>query len=103
MIKWGTTKLFAWIISTYAILSLIVFTFKEILNFYVVTIILGFPYYTVYIFHRIGVPGMLEHNGYCGWGLCSPTTFGWVLSICFWVFVAWLIAWGSVRLTRHSR
>lgn len=102
MINRRIIKHFIWIISIYAILASIVITFKGVLNFYVVTIILGLPFYTVHIFHRIGVPGVLEHNGYCGWGLCSPTKFGWLLSICFLVFVAWLIARVTERLTRRS-
>ena len=31
------------------------------------------PYLSIYIFHRIGIPGLLEHNGLCGWGWCAPT------------------------------
>jgi len=35
------------------------------------------PLISIYIFHKLGVPGLLEHNGACGCGLCAPTPFGW--------------------------
>ncbi|MEH6814301.1 MAG: hypothetical protein V7677_17330, partial [Motiliproteus sp.] len=34
------------------------------------------PMLSIYIFHRFGIPGLLEHNGLCGWGWCSPTLAG---------------------------
>ena len=26
------------------------------------------PYLSIYLFHGVGVPGLLQHNGACGWG-----------------------------------
>lgn len=46
------------------------------------------PYLSVSFFHRLGVPGVLEHDGACGWGWCSPTPFGWILTSlpgCWWL------------------
>lgn len=60
------------------------------------------PALSIYLFHRIGIPGLLEHNGLCGWGLCAPTAFGWIFLVAFWVMLAWLIAWGIAVLTRRS-
>lgn len=57
------------------------------------------PLVSVYLFHQIGVAGLLEHNGLCGWGWCAPTMFGWVLVAVFWVLLAWLLAWGVSALT----
>ena len=57
------------------------------------------PYLSVHLFNNIGIPGLLEHGGRCGWGWCSPTAFGWVFLIVFWIAVAWLVAWGLARLT----
>lgn len=57
------------------------------------------PGLSIYVFHKVGVPGLLEHNGLCGWGWCSPTLFGWVFMVAFWVLVSWLIAWGVAALT----
>ena len=31
------------------------------------------PLFSIYIFHSVGIPGLLEHGGACGWGWCAPT------------------------------
>jgi hypothetical protein len=51
------------------------------------------PSLSVYLFHKIGVPGLLEHNGLCGWGWCAPTVFGWVFVVAFWIVLARVLAW----------
>lgn len=51
------------------------------------------PILSVYFFHKLGVPGLLEHNGQCGWGMCSPTALGWVFMVVFWLGATWLLAW----------
>ena len=51
------------------------------------------PYLSLSLFHKLGVPGLLEHNGLCGWGWCSPTPFGWLFTILAWLLAAWCIAW----------
>lgn len=60
------------------------------------------PYLSVFLFHKLGVPGLLEHNGLCGWGWCSPTPFGVFFTVIAWLAVAWLVAWalawGSAKL-----
>lgn len=56
------------------------------------------PFLSVYLFHAAGVPGLLEHNGACGWGWCSPTVFGWAFIAAFWLLVIWLLARVIVRL-----
>ncbi|GAB3754805.1 hypothetical protein [Lysobacter olei] len=62
-------------------------------------VLLAAPLLSVYLFHKVGVPGLLEHNGLCGWGWCAPTTFGW-LFVAFVLLVAvWLVAWGIAALT----
>lgn len=57
------------------------------------------PYLSVHLFHKLGVPGLLEHGGACGWGWCAPTLAGWVVLAVFWLGVAWLVAWGLAWLT----
>ena len=57
------------------------------------------PYLSVHLFNNIGIPGLLEHGGRCGWGWCSPTAFGWIVLVIFWIAVVWLMAWGLARLT----
>jgi hypothetical protein len=46
----------------------------------------------VYAFHRVGIPGVLEQNGLCGWGWCEPTLFGWLLTVVCWLVVAYILA-----------
>lgn len=65
-----------------------------------VGILLVFPYLSVYVFHGLGVPGVLQNHGACGWGWCAPTPFGWLFLSVFWLAVAWLVAWGLASLTR---
>lgn len=60
------------------------------------------PLLSIYIFHKLGIPGLLEHDGACGWGWCAPTVFGWAFLVMFWTGVAWLIAWGLACLTTRS-
>lgn len=61
------------------------------------------PLLSIYIFHAVGVPGLLEHNGACGWAWCSPTVFGWLFLGLVWLAIAWLIAWGAARLIGRRR
>lgn len=56
------------------------------------------PLLSVYLFHKLGVPGLLEHNGLCGWGWCNPTAFGWAFTALLWLVLAWLLAWGLAGL-----
>jgi len=74
-------------------------SYLEAVSRYVVLV----PFLAIYVFHKLGIPSLLEHNGACGWGWCSPTAFGWALLVVFWVGVAWLVAWGLARLTARSR
>lgn len=56
------------------------------------------PFLSIHVFHQLGIPGLLEHGGACGWGWCSPTAFGWAFLAMFWIGLAWLVAWGLARL-----
>lgn len=60
------------------------------------------PFFTPHALHRLGVPGLLEQGGHCGWGWCSPTVAGWIVLVLLWLGVAWLAAWGLARLTRQE-
>ena len=61
------------------------------------------PFLSIYLFHELGIPGLLQHGGRCGWGWCSPTAWGWVFLALFWLGVAWVLAWGLARLTARRR
>ena len=55
-------------------------------------IIYVFPFLSVYIFHQMGIPGLLEHNGLCGWGWCAPTIFGYIFLLAVWGALFWGLA-----------
>ena len=97
-----TLKILAALLSGYALLVIPAYFgpsyFEEISSYFVMV-----PYLSIYIFHKLGIPGLLEHNGACGWGWCSLTTFGWAFLVLCWLGVAWLIAWGLARLSARSR
>ena len=61
------------------------------------------PLFAVYALHRLGVPGLLEHDGLCGWGWCAPTPAGGLLGAAALVLAAWVLAWGLAALTRRVR
>ena len=67
-----------------------------------VGIVLAMPYLSIYLFHFIGIPGLLVNNGMCGWGWCPPTLFGWAFLCSFWFLLVWLLAWGIASLSDHS-
>lgn len=48
---------------------------------------------TLYFFNHIGIPGLLEHGGYCGWGMCDPTPFGLIFLAAFVLMSLWVLAW----------
>jgi hypothetical protein len=57
------------------------------------------PFLSVHLFQRLGIPGLLQNDGLCGWGLCGPTAFGWLFAAAFWIGMAWIAAWAIARLT----
>ena len=98
MLRPRTLKILAVLLTAYALLVAPAYlgpSYLEELGSYLVTP----PLLSIHLFHRLGVPGLLEHNGACGWGMCAPTAFGWTFLMVFWVGVAWLIAWGLARVT----
>lgn len=52
------------------------------------------PFLIAYAAHALGMPGVLQHNGACGWGWCAPTLPGWMLAAAIWL----LLTWGMARL-----
>ena len=62
------------------------------------------PYFAPYVVHFMGVPGLLENNGACGWGWCPPTIAGWGVIIGVWflgiLFLAWIVKHVAFRPTR---
>lgn len=101
MLASRTIKILAALLAGYALLVVPAYwgpSYLEAISSYFVMV----PFLAVYIFHKFGIPGLLESNGACGWGWCSPTAFGWAFLVLFWIGVAWFIAWGLARLTARS-
>lgn len=63
-----------------------------------IALMIVIPYVSIYIFHTLGIPGLLQNNGLCGWGWCAPTLFGWSFLIVFWLSVLWVISWALSTL-----
>ena len=61
------------------------------------------PFLSIYIFHNLGIPGLLHNNGACGWGWCTPTLWGWIFLILYWILFLWFIAWGIARFSNKKR
>ena len=95
-------RIFCGIFSAYAVLSLPAWfgpAFLEGISSYIYMT----PILAVYLFHWLGIPGLLQHGGHCGWGLCAPTITGWVVLVMFWIGVVWLVALGIAHLTLRPR
>jgi hypothetical protein len=93
-----TPKIMAVLVVGYALLVIPAYwgpSYLEAVSSYFVLV----PLLSIYMFHKLGIPGLLESNGACGWGWCSPTAFGWAFLIVFWVAFAWFIASVLARLT----
>lgn len=60
-------------------------------------VVVAMPWLSVYLFHALGVPALLEHGGACGWGWCAPTPVGWAFTAGVWLFALWLVAWVAAR------
>lgn len=58
---------------------------------------LDYPVLSVYVLvllvHKSGIPAVLEHDGLCGWGMCSPTPLGWTIGVVIWLCLLALISW----------
>ena len=103
MLKPRTLKFLAFILGSYLLLVLLGVAWPVYFDS-LTSYLLLVPYLSVALFHMFGVPGLLEHNGLCGWGWCSPTVFGWAFAAMFWGLVAWGCAWAIAALTmRFSR
>lgn len=102
MLQPRTLRILAALLGGYALLVVPAYVgpshLERISSYFVIV-----PFLSIYVFHKLGVPGLLEHGGACGWGWCSPTAFGWAFLALFWVGVAWLVAWGLARLTARTK
>jgi hypothetical protein len=92
-----TFRIFLAVLGVYALLVLPAYlgpaSLQEPSSYFVLV-----PMLSIHLFHKIGVPGLLEHGGACGWGWCAPTVFGWTVLALFWIGLAWFAASGLARL-----
>jgi len=98
MLKPRTFKILATIIVSYGLLTLLAVLFPQSPT----SLLPLVPLLSVYVFHKLGVPGLLEHDGLCGWGWCSPTWLGWLIAAVAFLTAAWLFAWGLGVLTAQE-
>jgi len=87
----ATLKIFALLVGLYVLALLPALFFTEYGDS-VAGILVLIPYFSILLFHKAGIPGVLQHDGLCGWGWCAPTVFGWVLAAVFWLGLFWMLA-----------
>lgn len=100
MFRLRTLKFFVAFILAFALILLPAWIWPKYLDSFAGVLVLV-PYLSIYLFHKIGMPGLLQNNGACGWGWCAPTMFGWVFLYTFWLFVLWMLAWAVAGLTNR--
>ncbi len=61
------------------------------------------PFFLAHLLHSVGVPGLIENAGLCGWGWCSPTAQGWAVSALICVLVIWALAAVLVHAWMRAR
>lgn len=66
-------------------------------------ILFAVPLLSIYLFHSVGLPGLLEHGGACDWGWCAPSILGWLFAALFWSLVLWVISAAIARITNDRR
>ena len=96
MLQPRTLKVLAVLLAAWGLLAFSAYlgpAFLEPVGWYTVVV----PILSIHFFHHYGVPGLLEHGGACGWGLCSPTPLGWAFMGALWLGIAWLAAWALAR------
>ena len=93
-----TLKILAVVLILYGLLALPAFVWPAYADS-PAGLLLLVPGLSIYLFHKVGIPGLLEHDGLCGWGWCAPTPFGWIFLGILWLVAAWLLAWAVASLS----
>jgi hypothetical protein len=52
----------------------------------------------LFVFTQVGIPGLLEHAGNCGWGICGPTPWGLAFLAAVVLGILWLLARGAAAI-----
>lgn len=95
-------RIFAIIVGSYTLLLVLGTLFEETLGA-VALVLVVVPYFSVLLMHKAGLPGVLEHEGLCGWGWCAPTPLGWALTAVLWLGLAWGLSLAIAALLRNTR
>jgi hypothetical protein len=102
MFKSRTLKTLAGLLGLFALLSLPAAVWPNYLDS-PFGLLVAVPYLSIYAFDMIGIPGLLQSHGACGWGWCAPSVFGWIFLCATWLLITWLLAWGIAHITyRHN-
>jgi hypothetical protein len=96
-----TAKVFAALLAGYLVLASTAYWAPELIAQASVWLVMV-PLFSIYGFHALGIPGLLEHGGRCGWGWCSPTSLGWAFLAAFWLGLFWAAAWAIARFPRKG-
>jgi hypothetical protein len=97
----GTGKIFFILVAVYVAALLPALAWEGYLDS-PAGLLVAVPYLSIHVFHWLGVPGLLEHAGLCGWGWCAPTWFGWAFLALVWLGVGWLVAWLIVSIAARK-
>jgi hypothetical protein len=92
-----TLRVFIVLVALYGLLALLALKWPANADS-PIGLIFAVPFISIYLFHSIGIPGLLQNNGACGWGWCAPTPFGWVFLVCVWLIITWLVAFAIASL-----
>lgn len=61
------------------------------------------PFVVAQVLHGLGLPGLLEADGLCGWGWCNPSPVGWLLAAFVLLAAAAALALALAWLTARHR
>ena len=96
MLRARTLKIFALLVIALVVLGAPAYVGPAFLaepSSYVVIV----PVMSLYFFHHLGIPGLLEHGGAHMPQPHAPTPVGLAFLVIVWLTVAWLIAWSIAR------
>jgi hypothetical protein len=96
MVERRTAAIFVTLVAAYFLLAAPAYVGPAALGDYSAVLVMPVVL-SLYLFDRLGVPGLLENDGLCGWGWCGPTAFGVACLTLFWLGIAWLAAWALAR------
>jgi hypothetical protein len=101
MFKPRTLKTLSVLLGLFALLALPAAVWPSYLDS-PIGLLVAVPYLSIYAFDMIGIPGLLQNNGACGWGWCAPSVFGWIFLSAAWLIITWLLAWGIANITHRD-